>query len=67
MNTDGLIDTGAQASTYKLSVILEYARVFPHHVKEIIDSANGKYKAAPLAGVDVTPSHCDCMHAMGPP
>ena len=48
MNIDGLIDTGAQASTYKQSVIVECARVFPHHVKEITDSADGKYKAVPL-------------------
>ena len=47
---DGLADTGAMCSTYKLSIIMDYCKIYPHHVKEIIDSGDGNFKAVPLAG-----------------
>ena len=37
-------------STYKLSTMMDYYKSYPHHVKEIIDSGNGNFKAVPLAG-----------------
>ena len=47
---DGLADTGAMCSTYKLSIMMDYCKAYPHHVKEIIDSGDGNFKAVPLAG-----------------
>ena len=47
---DGLADTGAMCSTYKLSIMMSYCKVYPHHVKEIIDSGDGNFKAVPLDG-----------------
>ena len=47
---DGLADTGAMCSTYKLSIMMDYCKAYPHHVEEIIDSGDGNFKAVPLAG-----------------
>ena len=47
---DGLADTDAMYSTYKLSIMMDYCKAYPHHVKEIIDSGDGNFKAVPLAG-----------------
>ena len=46
---DGLADTGATCSTYKHSIMMAYCKAYPHHVKEIIDSGDGNFKAVPLA------------------
>jgi hypothetical protein len=50
VNLDGLADTGAMDNTYKLSIIMAYCRAYPYRVKEIINSGDGNFKAAPLAG-----------------
>jgi len=47
---DGLADTGAMCSTYKLSIMMAYCKAYPHHVKEIIDNGDGNFNAVPLAG-----------------
>ena len=39
-------------NTYKLSIMMNYCKSHPHHVKEIIDSSNGDFKIIPLAGAD---------------
>ena len=49
-NLDGLADTGAMCSTYKLSIMMSYCKAYPHHVKEIIDSGDGNFKAVSLVG-----------------
>ena len=36
-------------STCKPSITMDYCKAYPHHVKEIIDSGNGHFKAMPLA------------------
>jgi hypothetical protein len=45
---DGLANTGAQATTYNLSVRMVYFQVYPHHVKESIDSGNRNFGGSHL-------------------
>ena len=45
-----MADTGAMTNTYKLSIILDYRKRFPEHVRAMFDSRNGNYRPIPLAG-----------------
>ena len=47
---DGLLDTGAQTSTYKLSVVLTHCKDYPHRVKALVNSKDEEFSAIPLAG-----------------
>ena len=47
---DGVADTSAMASTYKLSSMMAYCKVHLHHVKDIINNGDSNFKAVPLAG-----------------
>ena len=47
---DFMADTGAMTNTYKLSIMLDYCKRFPEHVRAMFDSRNGNYHPIPLAG-----------------
>ena len=47
---DFMADTGAMTNTYKLSIMLDYCKRFPEHVRAMFDSRNGNYRPIPLAG-----------------
>ena len=47
---DFMEDTGATTNTYKLSIMIDYCKRYPDHVKAMFDSRNGNYRPIPLAG-----------------
>ena len=42
--------TGAMTNRYKLSIMIDYYKRYPKHVKAMFDSRNEKYCPIPLAG-----------------
>jgi hypothetical protein len=46
---DGLADAGVIAVTYKIGIMTAYCKVYPHYMKEIIDSGDGNFKGVPRA------------------